>query len=623
VANASAAAAPHAVVELIPLDKIVPSPTNPRKTFTGIEELAESIKEHGVIEPILVRPVKGIGSNLFMVVFGERRLRASKKAEKEAIPAMVRELSDTDALELQLVENLNRPDIHPLEEAEGFDQLLKSTERSYTVSAIAGKVKKSESYVRESLALLKLCKEGRELFFAGRFSKRGALYVARIPDQGVQREVLEMLEGWHGGKKGEGVYPLRDVTDAVSQQLCRLGDAPFAKDDVELVPGAGPCSTCPKRSGAQPELFADVKDRGELCTDPSCFEKKKDAAWRKRTAEAKTLGLKVLDGKAAEKAMHGSEYVRLDHQNYRDPKYRTWKQLIGKVAKEHVVLAQGDRGEVVELVPSKLTNKLLKQAGHNFKADRSDMPGRSRGLSAKEREESEVRIEVQKRVLAAVGDALWAKEPSRDVWDRVLEIALDLMMGDTNDILARHFSAGDEKKADAAFKKARPELEPKQLRSLALELLLASDVVAVRSPQAKPLLEWADVDPKKLEADVKAERAAAAALLLTWTQAPKKKGTWIGKGAGRVYQVVVDDDGEGYQIRTLKPAPSQTGSWGSASPSGGLEDAKARCEADAGQKTGREPKAITELVGTREDAIAAHEERTKKPAKKGKGAARG
>ncbi len=95
--NATAAAEPHAVVELVPLDKIAEDPGNPRRTFTGIEELADSIRQHGVIQPVLVRPMPGIGSNLFMLVCGARRYRAARLAGLEVIPAMRRELSDVEA----------------------------------------------------------------------------------------------------------------------------------------------------------------------------------------------------------------------------------------------------------------------------------------------------------------------------------------------------------------------------------------------------------------------------------------------------------------------------------------------------------------------------------------------
>src|SRR4051812_30589497 len=103
---ASPRAAP--VVVLVPPGKIDASPSNPRKTFAGIDELADDVKVRGVLQPILVRP----RGERFEIVFGERRWRACKAAKLEAVPAFVREMTDEEALEVQLVENSKREDIH-------------------------------------------------------------------------------------------------------------------------------------------------------------------------------------------------------------------------------------------------------------------------------------------------------------------------------------------------------------------------------------------------------------------------------------------------------------------------------------------------------------------------------
>jgi ParB family transcriptional regulator, chromosome partitioning protein len=105
----------------ISIAQLQESPTNPRKTFDekGLEELAESIRSKGVLLPLLVRPVNGH----YEIVTGERRYRASKLAGRDTVPATVRELSDAECLEIQLIENLLRMDLHPFEEAQGLSRL--------------------------------------------------------------------------------------------------------------------------------------------------------------------------------------------------------------------------------------------------------------------------------------------------------------------------------------------------------------------------------------------------------------------------------------------------------------------------------------------------------------------
>ncbi len=118
-APAAATEADAGATRSIPLEQIVESPTNQRRTFRDLDELADTIRAHGVLQAVLVRP---LGAD-FELVFGARRFRAAKLAGLSHIPATVRELSDAAALELQLIENSKRDDVHPLEEADGYREL--------------------------------------------------------------------------------------------------------------------------------------------------------------------------------------------------------------------------------------------------------------------------------------------------------------------------------------------------------------------------------------------------------------------------------------------------------------------------------------------------------------------
>src|SRR5579859_661245 len=113
-------------IQDIPLAKIRESKTNPRRVFddTKLAELAENIRQHGVLQPILVRPLPEGEVGMYELVAGARRFRASKIAKCESIPATVRELTDAQALELQVIENVQRVDVHPLDEAQGYAALI-------------------------------------------------------------------------------------------------------------------------------------------------------------------------------------------------------------------------------------------------------------------------------------------------------------------------------------------------------------------------------------------------------------------------------------------------------------------------------------------------------------------
>lgn len=139
----------------LPLDRIRESQTNPRQRFDDLEELAASIRTHGLLQPILVRPVL----KDFELVVGARRLRAARLAGLSSVPAQVKPLDDRSAREVQIIENLQRQDVHPLEEADGYKALLESAP-SCTIDEIAAKVGKSKAYVYQRLSLTRLATTG-------------------------------------------------------------------------------------------------------------------------------------------------------------------------------------------------------------------------------------------------------------------------------------------------------------------------------------------------------------------------------------------------------------------------------------------------------------------------------
>src|SRR6266404_2975692 len=176
----------------IPLARIQESKTNPRRQFDEIKlaELADNIRQHGVLQPVLVRPMPAGEPDAFELVAGARRYRAAKLAGRETIPASIRELTDTECLELQLIENLQRADVHELDEARGYAALMQLQPDTYTVEALAEKVGRSEKYVYARLRLLHLIDEVQQAFYTGKLTVAHAFEVARLqPDD--QRRALQ------------------------------------------------------------------------------------------------------------------------------------------------------------------------------------------------------------------------------------------------------------------------------------------------------------------------------------------------------------------------------------------------------------------------------------------------
>lgn len=299
-------------IKYIPLIDLCRSPTNPRRTFPAdkLAEMADSIARHGVLQPVLVRAwPEGQAypeSLVFLrgneqaplpryeIVAGERRCRAAAMAGTELVPAIVRDLSDNEVLEIQIVENLQREEVHPIEEAEGYQILMQRT--GCTAEELAAKVGRSKAYIYARLKLTALCDEARDAFREGKLNASTALLIARIPGDKLQSEALSaIVDAW------SGPLSFRNAAQVVQNRFTtRLGDAPFDLDKTDLLPDAGSCAACPSRSGNQPELFADITS-ADVCTDPGCFQRKREAWAELKRADAESAGRKVLDGKAAEK----------------------------------------------------------------------------------------------------------------------------------------------------------------------------------------------------------------------------------------------------------------------------------------------------------------------------------
>ncbi len=206
---------------------LVPGPFNPRRHFDEEElaELAASIAEKGVLQPILVRPGEG---GMYEIVAGERRWRAAQKAGVHEVPVIVRALSESEALEVALIENVQRSDLNPLEEAQGYARLIEQF--GYTQQQLAEIIGKSRSHVANTLRLLNLPEQVREMVRAGELSAGHARALVAVADAeelarkiarlGLSVREAERLAQEHA-EKGDG----RDVSSRTPEEGSGRDDA--------------------------------------------------------------------------------------------------------------------------------------------------------------------------------------------------------------------------------------------------------------------------------------------------------------------------------------------------------------------------------------------------------------
>jgi ParB/RepB/Spo0J family partition protein len=173
-------------VRVIPVERIEPNPDQPRMIFDeeALHELSASIREHGVLQPILVRP---LGENRFQLIAGERRWRASREAGIPTIPALVEDIDDDTALEIAIIENLQREDLSPLEEATMYDRMVK--EHGYSIRKLAEKLGKDKGYLENRLRLADAPEEIRELVSLRKDTLSHAYELLKVDDPKKRRKL--------------------------------------------------------------------------------------------------------------------------------------------------------------------------------------------------------------------------------------------------------------------------------------------------------------------------------------------------------------------------------------------------------------------------------------------------
>lgn len=177
-------------IEEIPIDLIKPNPYQPRKKFSvkALEELSQSIDEYGLIHPITVRK---ISDENYELIAGERRLRATKMLGVESISAIIIESVDKDSAMIAMIENLQRENLHFIEEAKGYESLME--DHGFTQDALAKKLGKSQSTIANKLRILKLSDEIKKIIRRENLTERHARALLRLPSEDMQKQVLDKI----------------------------------------------------------------------------------------------------------------------------------------------------------------------------------------------------------------------------------------------------------------------------------------------------------------------------------------------------------------------------------------------------------------------------------------------
>ncbi len=483
---------------MVDIDKVLPSKFNPRKTFekVGMKELEDSIKKHGILQPILVRGAETKKGEVFFstyeIICGERRHRAAVAAGLKQIPVRVVEMDDASVLEVQVIENLQRADLHPLEEAEGYESLI--DKHGYTnAEDIAAKVGKSTGYVYGRMKLCNLIPECRKMFYREELTPATAILIARMPKD-VQLEAAKAIteEQWNGKMSTEQAR--RHIQN---NYMLNLKDAKFAKND-KICPERGSCTTCLKRTKNDTLLFDDI-GKEDKCTDAECFNAKKQAVVDIAIEKAKKTGHTVVDSEKA--FQYGSQlsggFKALDSICYKDGKNRTYKELM-KNSDIKPLLAVDGEGRVHEVINPKDIDNSLKKLGVLAEKEKS---------TPVDEEMVKVREAVHFKAVADLSECI-RKDKEQNFWTLIADLLLSRATTETKKIIVRRMDP-TVKPVDANkyLEDHVKGIEASDLPQFVLELLVSPEYQGfyMHSEGLVTALEFYRMDIKKLEKEATAK----------------------------------------------------------------------------------------------------------------------
>jgi ParB/RepB/Spo0J family partition protein len=365
----------------VDLGSLRPDPDQPRKTFDQVklEELAESIRQQGIIADLIV--VDRTGDNeapWYQIVDGERRWKAAQLAGLKQVPVAVREVNEKQKLALQVVANQQREALTALDEAAAYRKEIESGR--HTAESLYKALGISRGTMFSRLALNRLHPPVRAALEQGKISVSVAGLVSVVPGVKAQEELLEELTDECGYRFP---WSFRDVQEHIEEEYCKpLKGAPFdtkkgyygefkdeeSKDTV-MLHLRGTCEDCRFRSG---NIEGVAVKNPKVCTQPRCYKAKAEAEWQFRKESAEGKGVRTID--AAQWAKVKGQYVLPEQEEYIGAKFRTWNDAMGGAGKKlERVLVQTPQG-LQEVLPRKDAVEAAKKNGVKIQEQPSHTP---------------------------------------------------------------------------------------------------------------------------------------------------------------------------------------------------------------------------------------------------------
>jgi ParB/RepB/Spo0J family partition protein len=308
----------------LPIEQLCESPFQPRQIYRGIDELATTIAQQGILQPLLARPQSALmphharleSDAKYELIFGHRRLRAAEQAGLATVPVRVVAMTDAEVRAAQAVENLARADVHPLEEAQSYRMMIDAGDA--TADQLAERFGKSRSHIYSRLSLLNATAAVREACLKGEIGAETVVLLTRLRTEKLQTKALDYIKGKGLELQDGGKRSYRRIRELLAEHFTLdIKKAMFDPEDASLVLDAGTCSACPKRTGNAPEYedlaqprekgyyYGGHANRGEpnLCTDPDCWAAKVKAHLARKAAAIEAKGKTVVTGTKARQAI--------------------------------------------------------------------------------------------------------------------------------------------------------------------------------------------------------------------------------------------------------------------------------------------------------------------------------
>src|ERR1035437_8212718 len=351
-------------IKEIELDNLEPSPTNPRKITAAdqpaLKEMAASIKDKGILQPLIVRTSRDSNNKEdFEIVCGERRYTAAKMAGLKTVPCIVQNLDNKEIVETQIIENMQRKDLTPLEEADGYKTLHEINKQDWP--EIAARLGKSQDYLYPRLQLLKLIPEFQDQLRNGKLLLGHAEAITRIENPKDQEKLLKNMKS--NSYEYTNLESLKDKI--LNDYLLQLKAAPFVVKDATLPGGA--CTACVKRTGAQAQLFPELIKDVDTCRDVKCWSLKKTTSEDRIRLEFKKemdAGETVIVGSAAEKILSRNSYDKPTGTSWQLKNNMTWAEAI-KGTEYKPALVVDSKGTAPKLINPTAALKLIPAAKKN------------------------------------------------------------------------------------------------------------------------------------------------------------------------------------------------------------------------------------------------------------------